>query len=720
MKRTKRWFLILSLLIFIMAFSSIAYANNNIINVSMNGSRVEVKEVPVLMDGRAIISEVPSFVYVDRTLVPIRFVAEGFGAEVKWDQTTKTATVLHDNKTVKLTIDSNKVVVNDSNQVLDKNSVPKLVTFSNDDARTMVPVRFVSEVLGYNVSWDTVNQIAYIDSNNEDIEVIELNPEVNEPVKPEVPKVPEKPVTKPSVPSTTASIKGIDLVKGSTANNTLVIKSDQPISYNELFLPDSNKLIIDIENSVLDISGKADTPGEILVKDQDFSKVTYSQYDTSPYTTRIVVELNGRLDYEFYTTEDGKTTTLAINDNEFNGIDIEKIDGKEALVIEGLEQVKYNVTKLKSPERIVIDLMDTNLGNKVTSYDIKTGFIKGIRVSQFGGDNNYSPGDRIVRIVIDILDGVENPEIKIEADNDRLVIHPEKSIWEFINYDNSQSIRQLIIKNSNRTKYDVVYSSDLKTMNIVIPREDTELREGYASIQDGFIQDITINENPFDVVMSIKFRKAIVYDLLSSSSSDEIALSLARDPNAVNDYTIVLDPGHGGKDPGAVSPNGTREKDVNLSIGLKTRDKLEALKYDVIMTRTDDTFVDLYERARIANRNNADIFVSIHHNSTLNNGVKGLEILYCPRGQGANKVDDQYPLAQFISKGILQTTKGADRGIIQRPGLVVIRETNMAAVLVEVGYLSNASDEANIVNDAYQNKVVEGIILGIQNYFEMY
>ena len=60
--------------------------------------------------------------------------------------------------------------------------------------------------------------------NNEDIEVIELNPEVNEPVKPEVPKVPEKPVTKPSVPSTTASIKGIDLVKGSTANNTLVIK----------------------------------------------------------------------------------------------------------------------------------------------------------------------------------------------------------------------------------------------------------------------------------------------------------------------------------------------------------------------------------------------------------------------------------------------------------------------------------------------------------------
>ncbi len=715
MKRIKRWFVLLSLLIFIMLFSSISYANNNIIQVSMNGSRVQVKEVPVLMDGRAILSEVPSFVYVDRTLVPIRFVAEGFGADVQWDQATKTATVLHDKKVVKLTIDSNKVIVNNSNQTLDKNSVPKLVTFPNDDSRTMVPVRFVSEVLGYDVSWDDINQIAYINSNPDEVEVIDINPEIDETKKPEKPED-----GKPVVPSTTASITGIDIVKGSTSNNTLIIKSNQSISYETLFLPDSNKLVIDIDNSVLNIPGKAGQAGEILVNDKDFSRVTYSQYTTSPYATRIVVDLKGRLDYEFYTTEDGKTTTLAINDNEFNGVEVERVDGKEALVIEGLGQVKYNIMKLKSPERIVIDLMDTNLGNKKTSYDVKTGFIKGIRVSQFAGDNNYSPGDRIVRIVIDVLDGVENPEIKIVSEGDRLVIHPEKSIWEFIDYDNTQAKRLINIENSHKTRYDVNYNQDNKTMEIIIPKEGTELREGYSSIKDGFIEDITISENSDDVVLRIKFRRAIVYDVLSASSSEEILLSLQKDPNAINDYTIVLDPGHGGKDPGAVSPNGTREKDVNLSIGLKTRDKLNTLGYDVIMTRSDDTFVDLYERARIANRNNADIFLSIHHNSTLNNGVRGLEILYCPRGQGTSKTDDQYPLAEAISKGILEKTKGLDRGIIQRPNLVVIRETNMSAVLIEVGYLSNASEEANIISDTYQNKVVEGIILGVQKYFEMY
>ena len=73
-----------------------------------------------------------------------------------------------------------------------------------------------------------------------------------------------------------------------------------------------------------------------------------------------------------------------------------------------------------------------------------------------------------------------------------------------------------------------------------------------------------------------------------------------------------------------------------------------------------------------------------------------------------------------MSKSILSKTGGVDRGIIQRPGLVVIRESNMPAVLVEVGYLSNNEEEKRIISDAYQNKVAEGIVLGIQNYLDMY
>lgn len=712
----KRWLVIISLLVFILTFSSLAFAANNVINISMNGSKVQVNEVPIMMNGQAFISDVPSFIYGDRTLVPVRFVAQSFGADVEWDQKTKTATVLHDNKVVKLTIDSNKVVVNSESKTLDNNSIPKLVSFSNNDSRTMVPVRFISEVLGYDVGWDSQKQIAYINSSGEDYEVIDLNPDVGTDPIPVEPQKPEK----PTIPDTVATINAINVVKGSSGNHTIVIKTNQGISYDSLFLPDSDKLVIDIENSRLNITGTIDKPGDINVNDDDFSRVTYSQYDISPFVTRIVVELDGKIDYKFYSSEDGKTTTIAFEDNEFGGISVEKIDGKEALVIDNINNVKYNVIKLKNPSRVVIDLMDTNLADKVYSYNIQAGFIKGVRVSQFFGDNNYSSNDRIVRIVLDVLDGVDDPNVSIELDDDRLIIYPEKSFWEYITYDNTNLEKIITIKNEERTRYDVDYDSERKIMEITIPKENSELAESYALIQDKFIEDIRTTENDDDIVVAISFKRGIIYDVLSDSRSEEIILSLKKDPSILyTDKTIVLDPGHGGKDPGAISPNGTKEKDVNLILGLKTQALLESLGYEVIMTRTNDTFIDLYERANIANRNNADMFISIHHNATINNAINGLEILYCPRGQGTAKVEDQYPLAEALSESIIELIGGNNRGIFQKPALIVTREANMPAALVEVGYLSNSADEARILNDGFQNKVVEGIVLGIQNYFDM-
>ena len=707
----KRWLVSISLIIVLLGFNSLAFGAKGIINVSMNGSNIKVKEVPILMDGQAFVSDVPSFVLGDRTLVPIRFVAESFGAEVQWDQKTKTATVLHDKKVVKLTIDSDKVAINNETNILDKNSIPKLVTFANQDSRTMVPVRFISEVLGYEVGWDENSQTPYINSK-EGIEVIDLNPSVTpKPTEP----------TSPSIPSNTATISSIDVAKGSTSKNRLVIKSNKAIKYSTLFLPDSNKLVIDIENSRLNITGTMDQPGNIKVNDNQLMGITYSQYDTSPFVTRIVVELKYKIEYEFHTSEDGKTTVLTFEDHNFSGVTTDYINGREALVINDISGVKYNVLKLKSPERVVIDLLDTNLADKIYGYDIKVGFIKGVRVSQFAGDNNYSNNDRIVRIVLDIVNGVTDPNIKIDAEKDRLIIYPEKSIWEYISYDNSTLNKLVTIKNFGKANYDVEYNQETKQMNITIPSEDSDLIEGVELVKDSFIEGIKITKDSRNTVVSITFKRGIVFDILSEKRAEQIQLSIKRDPSIpFTDKTIVVDVGHGGKDPGASSPNGTKEKDVNLQIGLKTQRLLESLGYNVIMTRTEDIFVDLNERANIANRNNADIFVSIHHNSTINNTINGLEILYCPMGKGVGKTQDQYPFAQAISKGILSNTGGADRGIIQRPELAVVRQTKMPAVLVEVGYLSNAAEEANIINDSYQNKVVQGIVNGIQNYFEMY
>ena len=142
----KRWLVIISLLVVLLTVNSLAFGANDTINVSMNGKNMQVKEVGVLLDGQAFEAEVPSFIYGDRTLVPVRFVAERLGAKVDWDQSTKTAIVTRGSDEIRLTIDSNQVVLNNQTRTLDNNSTPTLVTFSNNDSRTMVPVRFVSSI----------------------------------------------------------------------------------------------------------------------------------------------------------------------------------------------------------------------------------------------------------------------------------------------------------------------------------------------------------------------------------------------------------------------------------------------------------------------------------------------------------------------------------------------------------------------------------------------
>lgn len=706
----KKWLVIISLLVILLTVNSLAFAANDAINVSMNGKNMQVKEVGVLLDGQAFEAEVPSFIYGDRTLVPIRFVAQRLGADVSWDQSTKTATVIRGNSEIKLQIDSNQVVLNNQTKTIDNNSIPRLVTFSNNDSRTMVPVRFVSETFGYEVGWDPEYEIPYINSSDEseNIEVMDLNPIIT----------PNPDKTEEDLDA--ATINNVKVVKGSTQKHRIIINSDKPIKYQSLFLPDSNKLVIDIENSVLK-SSSGDASNFIDLNDDYIKSLSYSQYQTNPYTTRVVAELYAKCDFDIYTSEDGKTTTVTFEEYKFDGISVEKVDGRDALVIDDMEDVQYNIMTLTSPNRVVIDLLDTNLTNKIYEYDVELGYIDNVRVSQFAGDKNYNSNDRIVRIVLDVMSGVNEANVSIDREGDKLIITPEKSIWEYISYDNNHADRYISIMNNEKTDYNVEYDYDSTTMFITIPTESTDITEGETIVGDNFINSIKVIENRDETVISINFKRGIEYDILSNKKDDTIEIVTRRDPNIpYNDKTIVIDPGHGGTDPGAISPNGIKEKDVNLPLALKAQISLEALGYDVIMTRSDDTTLALKDRVNIANRNNADIFVSIHHNSTLNSAINGLEVLYCPRDLGDSKMDEQYPLAESVSKAILANTGGIDRGIFQRPKLKVIRETYMPAILVEVGYLSNAEDEARILDGNYQNSVVQGIVNGIQNYFEMY
>lgn len=178
--------------------------------------------------------------------------------------------------------------------------------------------------------------------------------------------------------------------------------------------------------------------------------------------------------------------------------------------------------------------------------------------------------------------------------------------------------------------------------------------------------------------------------------------------------TIVIDPGHGGEEePGCVFGN-VYEKELDLEIAKKLQAKLEKEYSRVIMTRTEDVNVYLNERARIANRENADLFISIHQNALEDDDVtSGIETWYNPVKDTESKI-----LAQNIQENIIKTTNANDLGIKESKGLIVTQKTEMPSCLVETGFLSSTKERQKLANDEYQDKIVEGIYNGIKSYFE--
>ena len=145
---------------------------------------------------------------------------------------------------------------------------------------------------------------------------------------------------------------------------------------------------------------------------------------------------------------------------------------------------------------------------------------------------------------------------------------------------------------------------------------------------------------------------------------------------------MVIDPGHGGRQPGA-HYSGVSEKEINLAVALKLEALLTARGYQVVMTRSDDTGIGLYERAELANASGADLFVSLHSNAMANApNFQGILTYHYPSNSSGAE------LAQSIQTAVCQVTGGTDRGV-RSADFVVLRETDMSAALVEMGYMSS-------------------------------
>lgn len=194
--------------------------------------------------------------------------------------------------------------------------------------------------------------------------------------------------------------------------------------------------------------------------------------------------------------------------------------------------------------------------------------------------------------------------------------------------------------------------------------------------------------------------------------------------------TIFLDPGHGGRDSGAYY-YGIAEKDLNLQVSRKLRKRLEELGYTVLTSRDSDVDVDFVtERSRMANKTNADFFISIHFNATGNDTTLNLGIqTYSYKEEAGypskinqywhnnpDRMSESNRLAADLHSSLLAETGARDAGLLQAT-FAVLRETAKPAVLLELGYMDNPEENQRIRSEQYQDKLVEGIIKGIQKYY---
>jgi N-acetylmuramoyl-L-alanine amidase len=182
------------------------------------------------------------------------------------------------------------------------------------------------------------------------------------------------------------------------------------------------------------------------------------------------------------------------------------------------------------------------------------------------------------------------------------------------------------------------------------------------------------------------------------------AAAVSRGSQNADSLTVVIDAGHGGHDRGGIPGQRIAEKDMTLDVAQRLRNVLSASGYRVIMTRDSDVFVPLATRVAIANSYRNAIFVCIHFNATPRSGAAGIETYFYSR--------NSLPLASAIHNYVAGGAPSSNRGV-RRRGYYVLRRTNIPAVLVECGFLTNPTEGAYAQSGSYRQKLADEIAGGI-------
>lgn len=262
-------------------------------------------------------------------------------------------------------------------------------------------------------------------------------------------------------------------------------------------------------------------------------------------------------------------------------------------------------------------------------------------------------------------------------------------------------------------------SSELESVTIIyngtnLRTDSTTTADVVARVDAGETYPIVGAKNDFYEIQVDNKTAFVANWVVTTTSSSKATTASKKDKSeprkkgTLNGLTIVVDAGHGGNDHGTTGQRGTNEKEVTLKTASLLASKLSAAGANVVMTRESDEYVSLRKRVSIAHQYEADAFISIHYDATDDSSINGFTSYYMN--------SNQQGLAEAINKGLSNKIDLKNRGT-QQGNYLVLRENRQQAALIELGYLSNGSEERVITNAKFREQATLGIYQGILKYF---
>lgn len=650
-------------------------ANNNFLPVSL------------MIKGDDIFTDTPGIIVNDRALVPIAAIFGELGIPFEWLGETEQVKFTVGGKTVLMQIDNPYALVDGVKTLLPDGVAPRIFSY-NGIGRTYVPVRFVVEMLDMSVAWLGDTRTVAINSKEQTLTNAELN------YKGQYPEIRFK--TTGEVNATSYVISGADV-----GGQDLVV--------------------VDIQNTKLDISTSDKNwtkSGDTWIYDIydgifGLDKVEISQTATNPYTTRVILYQNERRGHDLsYDSRSGEFVLRLINT--VNDVHVEKIYSTDTVVIKTSENPMVNSTL--QGNKIIVDVigsyMHINEGLR-EMMAVNEGKIKSVTYEQVK-DSNYGTFDDVTRVTIELFEEATYDNHYVDTESSQILVYVTNNLinnFDYVKKSNEEA--RLDVRLFGDTDYTYDFNPALNQIKVTLPKTSTDLGSFEYPVNDNIIEWIDVVETDLNYEVIVQVGK----DTVSSnfSSKDLVSLRFVNTKIKNSEFRetlIVIDAGHGGRDPGAIGSM-IQEKDVNLKTALKLQKELEKQGFKVYMTRSKDEYVNLYDRAGMANGLGATLFVSIHANASASGSANGVEVLYSNDSMSGGK-----GLATEIQNEMVRTLRATDRGVVKRTNLVVLRETVMPAVLVELGFLTNAAEQNKLMNDGYLQSSAEAIARGIMEFLK--